>query len=351
MASPSLQAFLDSHPIPKITFGIEYEFDFVVLKSLHKAFEDSDGPKKYQSSEHSDAMDVDHEESPDIGYQSGDSGNVVFLSEGSPSADSRKAASSGNSSAMDVDHEDSPDIGYQSGGTNNEEGSPSANSNSPSKNEDTAMSTGPPNQPFGAGNLQEDMAGATGYASPSEGGTSQSDDDHYPPGYSDDLSDPYFGLSSEEKWKAMRADAPDSTDSNPVTSEPTISTRGSRIHASENSLHRYICAILNHELPHSPATPSLLAPSLLAPVEWWEEAKGAGSEVWHVTDDTTVFAGRRDFALFRDIEGARAAVGRSERGQLRRGDRLEREEKKMWRVCGAELVSAVMRFEDEWVEK
>jgi hypothetical protein len=333
---------IDKYPVPDVSFSIEYEFEFIVLKSLHKAFEES-GDKVPVSqaisespttSEKGKGKATDDEGGPtDIGVVVGDDIQVVHdasISGDSGSAGKEKEKESDSHSSSSENQEKQKvsqwlpglkDPGSHFAKLSSHSGSSQHNDNGKADQN--------------SGSVQDN----------DDGGDDDDDDDDES---SEDLAS---WKSPTQIRKEKRRESKDSSDSGcGGPSEKTVTTRNSLGADSYQSIHRYVCALLNHKLPHSPAISSLIAP-----VQWAPLDKASSSKRWHVTQDITVTPTRRTFALYQDLEAAKAAAveppERSDRAFLRRGDRLEREAKKMWRVAGVELVSSVLQFNEDWFPK
>lgn len=421
---------IQRYPSPEITFGIEYEFDFVVLKALHHAFDPCSG--EYSSENESGSggstpasgsglsrADAEYGDghgygATDVGIVDGD--GVVVISEaalggnvgldcarnGERDRDRRDRNERergslealreyrGDEGAMGgivyTEHRDpGNDVGsssHQSGEDNTGwAGNENENKNEIDERPEsryytlpqhyTGYGQDPEDDPLwssrrSSGNAALDRWNEVIYSD--NPGPSDEDFDGYSyddmQDYDDDDHDSAEiksipsthdfnpdDLQSKETLlrKAKRKAKRDSSDSSTgAPSEKTTSTRLTEEHYQ--SINQYVAHLLNHTLPHSPKTPSLIAPVHWAPLD-----KEASADTWSVTQDGSVEPRRRAFALFQDLEAAEAAgvkgSGRSERAELRRGDRLEREVRKMWRVSGVELVSAVLRYNDDWMPK
>jgi len=380
MASGTTGDPLVRYPSPDITFGIEYEFDFVVLKSLHHAFDPYSGQSESATSSSrsgsglSGAEGDDEHRGADVGFVNGDSIVVVSetsLEEGSFDPPQEHQGDEDVTNYMDgivyADYQDPMSNPGSSSHPDNEDNTGSAgNENETDENPESRfyfppkyyqgddMVDDPQDDPLMNEIVYTDNQDASDEAFGGYGYDvleDHDDDDGFRiesiPSNSRIIPDDVKSEKTLRKEKRkQKKDSSDSGSGGP--SEKTISTRLSEEHYQ--SINQYVTDLLNHALPHSPKTSSLIAP-----VEWAALDKEASPETWSVTQDGSVEPRRRAFALYQDLEAAEAAgvtvPERSERAQLRRGDRLERQVKKMWRVSGMDLVSAVLRYKDNWMPK
>jgi hypothetical protein len=145
------------------------------------------------------------------------------------------------------------------------------------------------------------------------------------------------------------------------------------------SIVHYLRDHFNHELPHSPKTILLIAPVLLA-----EDAKSFSSDQWYLSIDYSVETTREELFLILESEAPPSGIKTPEQPTMpnilmTKEESLEivqflkdhkkyrqamdairqaktgrlRNIKKMWRVGGVELVSAVFHFNDRasWLPK